>query len=402
MSFVECNYEIYDKKLSTIVRVFEKWRFECVKTSIKNSIKIFIDHKNLEHFMSFKQHNRKQIKWIEFLMKFNFKIVYRFDVQRTKSDNLTRKSQNLSKNNNDERQQYNHRILLKIHYLKSEMRKAIKMTFAFMNEREKTITSLVVMLYDLSEQKFETNEKSTVESFVERHLEDDSIKEKSIKKSFIDTFIAQSNIMTRIIVVYFNDDNLQKIIEVKRQEFKRIFVDIIKTKIRLKLDDCEIRKNDLLWIKNRLYVFEDEKLHKIILKQFHDVSINDHANRAIIYDRLSIHYYWFRMFHTISRYVKSCTQCKKIKTYCQDKQNLLKALSIFERYFQNIFVDFITSLFTCIRYDRVYKHIMIVINRLSKKKKFISLKSLEMKVVIQCLFKMSMTRRKLFKLDRFE
>ena len=98
MSSVECNYEIYDKKLLTIVRIFEKWRSECVEISMKNSIKILIDHKNLEHFMSFKQLNRRQAKWAEFLAKFNFKIVYRFDVQKTKSDSLTRKSQNLSEN----------------------------------------------------------------------------------------------------------------------------------------------------------------------------------------------------------------------------------------------------------------------------------------------------------------
>ena len=167
-------------------------------------------------------------------------------MQKTKFDNLIRKFQNLLENNQDERQQYNHRILFKIHYLKFEIRKAIEMISTFMNEREETVTSLTVMLYELSEKKLETNEKSTVESFAKRHLENDLIKEKSIEKSFIDIFIVQSNIMTRIIVAYFNDDNLQRVIEIKRQNFKRIFANIIKIEIRLKLNDCEIRKNDLL------------------------------------------------------------------------------------------------------------------------------------------------------------
>ena len=80
MSFVECNYEIYDKKFLTIVKIFEKWKFECVEISMKNSIRILIDHKNLKHFMFFKQFNRWQVKWIEFLTKFNFQIIYKFDV----------------------------------------------------------------------------------------------------------------------------------------------------------------------------------------------------------------------------------------------------------------------------------------------------------------------------------
>ena len=89
------------------------------------------------------------------------------------------------------------------------------------------------------------------------------------------------------------------------------------------------------------------------------------------------------MFHIVARYVKNCIQCKRIKTYRQNKQDLLKFLSIFERYFQDIFVDFITFLSTCTRYDRIYKHIMIVIDRLSKKKKFISLKNFDVEIVIQ-------------------
>ena len=131
-------------------------------------------------------------------------------------------------------------------YLKFEIRKTIEMTSTLMNEREKTIASLIVMLYELSEKKFETDEKSTVESSAKRHLENDLIEKKSIEEFSIDIFTVQSNIMTRIIVVYSNDDNLQRVIEIKRQNFRRIFANIIKIEIRLKLDDCEIRKNDLL------------------------------------------------------------------------------------------------------------------------------------------------------------
>ena len=176
MSFVECNYEIYDKKFLTIIRIFEKWKSKCVEISMKNSIKYLIDHKNLKHFRFFKQFNRKQIKWIEFLTKFNFKIAYKFDVQKTKFDNLIRKFQNFFENNENEKQRYNYRILFKIHYLKFEIRKTIKMTSIFINKRKKTITSLIVMLYELNEKKFKTNEKSTIESFAKKHLENDLIK----------------------------------------------------------------------------------------------------------------------------------------------------------------------------------------------------------------------------------
>ena len=49
MILIECNYEIYNKKLLIIIRCLKHWRskFE----NIEKSIKIIIDHKNLEIVM---------------------------------------------------------------------------------------------------------------------------------------------------------------------------------------------------------------------------------------------------------------------------------------------------------------------------------------------------------------
>ena len=51
MSFAKCNYEIYDKELLTIIRIFEEWHFECVDISMKELIKIINDHQNLQIFI---------------------------------------------------------------------------------------------------------------------------------------------------------------------------------------------------------------------------------------------------------------------------------------------------------------------------------------------------------------
>ncbi len=42
MFSAECNYEIYDKELLTIIQAFEHWWFELKLTDI--SIKMFINH----------------------------------------------------------------------------------------------------------------------------------------------------------------------------------------------------------------------------------------------------------------------------------------------------------------------------------------------------------------------
>ena len=49
----ECNYEIYDKELLAIIRCFEHWRPELEFSDI--SIKVFTDHKSLQHFMTTKE-----------------------------------------------------------------------------------------------------------------------------------------------------------------------------------------------------------------------------------------------------------------------------------------------------------------------------------------------------------
>ena len=72
----ECNYEIHDKELLAIVRAFEEWRPECADISPNSPIKVLSDHRNLEHFMTTKQLNRRQARCAEFLAEFNFQITY--------------------------------------------------------------------------------------------------------------------------------------------------------------------------------------------------------------------------------------------------------------------------------------------------------------------------------------
>ena len=72
MISVECNYEIYDKKLLMIIRCLEHWRSKL--ENIEKSIKIFIDHKSLEIFMTSKKLISRQTRWTKILSKFNIVI----------------------------------------------------------------------------------------------------------------------------------------------------------------------------------------------------------------------------------------------------------------------------------------------------------------------------------------
>ena len=106
----ECNYEIYDKELLEVVRAFEEWRAE--SQSVINPVQVLTDHQNLEYFTTTKLLNCRQTCWSQFLSQFSFKIVYRPGNARGKSDALTRRSGDLSKEGN-ERLAHNEQVLLK-------------------------------------------------------------------------------------------------------------------------------------------------------------------------------------------------------------------------------------------------------------------------------------------------
>ena len=109
MILIECNYEIYDKKLLVIIRCLKHWRSKL--ENIEKSIKIFIDHKRLKIFMISKKFTSRQIRWAEIFSKFNIVIQFQFEVQNVKTDILIRMSKSRFKNDIDERHQYREQIL---------------------------------------------------------------------------------------------------------------------------------------------------------------------------------------------------------------------------------------------------------------------------------------------------
>ncbi len=119
MLLAECNYEIYDKKLLVIIRAFEKWRLKLKDTL--DFVEIIFDHKNLEYFMSIKLLSRRQVKWSEFLSRFNFKIMYRSNELNTQVDALMHQSEDLFLNERNSRWEHQWQIVLKSKNLKIQV-----------------------------------------------------------------------------------------------------------------------------------------------------------------------------------------------------------------------------------------------------------------------------------------
>ena len=85
----------------------------------------------------------------------------------------------------------------------------------------------------------------------------------------------------------------------------------------------------------------------------------------------------------IKTYVRSCLTCSYFKVSREQKQKLLKSLFISNRYWQDIACDFVTNLLLCKSDDRLYRHILVMIDKLFKSKKFISMNFMNTQAIMQ-------------------
>jgi len=58
LNVTECNYEIHDKEMLAVIRCLEAWRHYL--EGAKLEFEIWMDHKNLQYFMTSQKLNRRQ------------------------------------------------------------------------------------------------------------------------------------------------------------------------------------------------------------------------------------------------------------------------------------------------------------------------------------------------------
>jgi len=89
LNSAERNYEIHDKELLAILEAFIEWKHNLYGAD--KPITVYTDHQNLQHFLTTKKWNQRQIRWAQLLASFNFKIIYRPGSQSGKPDALSRR-----------------------------------------------------------------------------------------------------------------------------------------------------------------------------------------------------------------------------------------------------------------------------------------------------------------------
>jgi len=130
-------------------------------------------------------------------------------------------------------------------------------------------------------------------------------------------------------------------------------------------------KEGQLYFRERKYVPEDPELQLRLIREHHDVPLAGHPGRSKTFDLLSRQYYWKTMRKQVDRYVRSCAECQKSRTSRHASFGVLRPLSVPEKPWEDISMDFVTGLPECGGYDAIW----VVVDRLSKMRHFIPCKT---------------------------
>jgi hypothetical protein len=123
------------------------------------------------------------------------------------------------------------------------------------------------------------------------------------------------------------------------------------THLRRKLSEGDPKVNCLcedaegtLWFKDRLVVPKKEALKKKILDEAHTSMYSIHPGSTRMYHDLRQQFWWTRMKRETTRYVSECDTYRKVKADYMKPVGLLQPLSIPDRRWNDISMDFIVCL----------------------------------------------------------
>jgi hypothetical protein len=145
------------------------------------------------------------------------------------------------------------------------------------------------------------------------------------------------------------------------RRFIRNFAKIVKSLIKL------IRKNvSFIWNEickqafELIVVFESNRFS--LMQEMHNQFAIDHSKINKTIRLLKRNHHWSRMIRDVKQYVRNFHICRRVKATRNKYHELLNSLSILDRSWIDIILDFVTRLFN----SRNYNAVLMIIDHLSK------------------------------------
>jgi ribosomal protein S17E len=124
-----------------------------------------------------------------------------------------------------------------------------------------------------------------------------------------------------------------------------------------------------LFFKKKLWILESNQLKLDIIREIHDQSVSEHSNVRRTCKYLNKWYYWSQVKQSVERYVRNCHICRRFKASRNKYSELLNSLSISNRSWTNIIMNFVIEL-SKIKDD--FNAILMMIDRLTKMHHYLS------------------------------
>ncbi len=154
---------------------------------------------------------------------------------------------------------------------------------------------------------------------------------------------------------------------------------------KISLVECEEHENHL-YFQERKYVLNSNKLRLCIIQLTHDNVVNDHSERAKSYELISRVYWWSNIYKYVQRFVWNCHVCTRFKLFRQWTQEWLYLLSILERRWCDIFMNYVNSLLLNIFMSIIYRYILVFIDHFIKMRHLVLITSMKVEEVINCFY----------------
>jgi hypothetical protein len=124
--------------------------------------------------------------------------------------------------------------------------------------------------------------------------------------------------------------------------------------------------------KNRIYVPSSRELRNLVLKEMHDVPYVGHSSYQKTITVIGSQFFWLGMKKDVVDYIARCVEFQKVKAEHRNPVGLLQPLSILEKKWEVITMDFITEL---PRMNKQHDSIMVVVDKLTKAAHFVHVKT---------------------------
>jgi len=154
---------------------------------------------------------------------------------------------------------------------------------------------------------------------------------------------------------------------------------------KISLVECEEHENHL-YFQERKYVLNSNKLRLCIIQLAHDSVVNNHSERAKSYELISWIYWWSNIYKYVQHFVWNCHVCTHFKLFRQRTQEWLCFLSVLERRWRDVFMNYVDSLSLSIFMSITYKYVLVFVNHLIKMRHLVLITFMKVEEVINCFY----------------